>query len=303
MDKPVGLDDEQSRRAARDRAIRRYPHITKQLLENLYYTQGFSTVAIAQQLGVSRNVIWEYMEMYGLERRSPGQAGAAKSRTHIIDEQFFERIDDADKAYIVGFILGDGTLVDRGSSKRLQIGLADDDGELLEKIAYSIGDVSLVRRCIPARTLFERPKAVLRVDSVRLVEDLVEIGIPLGKKSGKEPFLEFPTDCLTWSFIRGVFDADGSIRVYERSGIVKGVLYGPYQRAKWSITCGEPFTQGLRHFLLNREFALNAKCIQKKPGTSVIELSDQSTIRQIGAEMYRYGSLWLQRKKDIFDQL
>lgn len=303
MDKPVGPDGEQSRRAARDRAFRRYQHITKQLLENLYYTQGLSTVAIAQQLGVSRNVIWEYMEMYGLERRSPGQAGAAKSRTHFFDERFFERVDDADKAYIVGFILGDGTLIDRGSSKRLQIGLADDDGDLLEAIALRLGDVSLVKRGIPARTPFEKPKALLRVDSVRLVENLIEVGVPLGKKSGQEPFLEFPTDWLTWSFIRGVFDADGCIRVYERSGVVKGTLYGPYRRARWSITCGEPFTQGLRRFLLNRDFALSEKCIQKKQGTSLIELSDQSTIRQIGAEMYRYGSLLLQRKKDIFDLL
>jgi hypothetical protein len=303
MDKPVGPDGEQSRRAARDRAFRRYQHITKQLLENLYYTQGLSTVAIAQQLGVSRNVIWEYMEMYGLERRSPGQAGAAKSRTHFFDERFFEQVDDADKAYIVGFILGDGTLIDRGSSKRLQIGLADDDGDLLEAIALRLGDVSLVKRGIPAQTPFEKPKALLRVDSVRLVEDLIEVGVPLGKKSGQEPFLEFPTDWLTWSFIRGVFDADGCIRVYERSGVVKGTLYGPYRRARWSITCGEPFTQGLRRFLLNRDFALSQKCIQKKQGTSLIELSDQSTIRQIGAEMYRYGSLLLQRKKDIFDLL
>jgi hypothetical protein len=231
------------------------------------------------------------MEMYGLERRTPGQAGAAKSRTHIIDERFFERIDDPDKAYIVGFILGDGTLIARRSSKRLQIGLADDDGDLLEAIAAHLGDISLVRRHIPARTPFERPKALLRIDSTRLVEDLMAVGIPLGKKSGREPFLEFTSDWLTWSFIRGVSDADGSIRVYERSGIVKGMLYGPYRRAKWSITCGEPFTQGLRQFLLDRDFALSEKCIQKKQGTSLIEVADQSTIRQIGAEMYRYGSL------------
>lgn len=303
MDKPVGSDGEQSPRAARDRAFRRYPHITKQLLENLYYTQSLSTVAIARQLGVSRNLIWEYMEMYGLERRSPGQAGAAETRTHYIDEGFFEEISDADKAYIVGFILGDGTLIDRKSSKRLQIGLADDDGDLLEMIAFQLGDISLVKRNIPARTPFEKPKALLRVDSVRLVEDLIAVGIPLGKKSGHEPFLEFFADWLTWSFIRGVFDADGSIRVYKRSGFVKGTLYGPYRRAKWSITCGEPFTQGLRQFLLNRDFTLNEKCIQKKQGTSVIEISDQSTIQQIGAELYRYGTLWLQRKKDTFDLL
>jgi hypothetical protein len=304
MDKQVGPDGEQSRRAARDRAFRRYSHITKQLLEELYNAQGQSTVEIARQLGVGRNLIWEYMEMYGLERRKAGRAGALKSRRHHLDEAYFAQLHhcDDDKAYIAGFILGDGTLIDRGSSKRLQIVLADDDGDLLEQIAIRLGDKTVVKRQIKPRALTERPKALLRIDSVRLVDDLLAIGIPLGRKSGSEPFLTFQTERLTWNFIRGVFDADGCIRVYERSGYVNGTLYGPYRRAKWSITCGLPFVSGLRDFLIAGGYALSNKCIQPKQGTGLIELSDQSTIRRIGNAMYQYGSLWLQRKKAIFER-
>jgi hypothetical protein len=305
MDKQVGSDEGQPRRAARERAFRRYAHINKQLLTELYYEQRLSTVDIARQLGVCRNVIWEYMEMYGLERRSAGHAGALKSRCHHLDEAFFARInaEDDDKAYIVGFILGDGTLIDRRCSKRLQIGIADDDGDLLEQMAVRLGDATLVRRNIQPRTPAERPKALLRIDSTRLVDDLIALGLPLGKKSGNEPFLIFPTDRLAWNFLRGVFDADGHIRVYERSGMVNGTLYGPYQRARWSITCGVPFVSGLRDFLLARGFELSAKCIQPKQGTGLIEIADQHTIRRIGAAMYQYGSLWLLRKKHIFDML
>jgi hypothetical protein len=305
MDKQVGPGEEQSRRAARERAFRRYAHINKQLLSELYYVQGLSTVDIAKQLGVCRNVIWEYMEMYGLERRKPGEAGAMKSRRHYLDEAYFAQVgpEDDDKVYIAGFILGDGTLIDRESSKRLQIGLSDDDGSLLEQIAARLGDPTLVKRSIKPRTSAERPKALLRIDSVQLVNDLVTLGIPLGRKSGNEPFIQFPTDRLTWSFLRGVFDADGHIRVYERSGNVKGVLYGPYRRARWSITCGLPFVSGLRAFLLARGYTLGEKCLQPKQGTGLIEIADQETIRRIGAAMYQYGSLWLLRKKRIFDML
>lgn len=303
MDKQVGSDDERSHRAARERAFRRYAHINKQLLSELYYTQGLSTVDIARQLGVSRNVVWEYMEMYNLERRSAGNAGAIKRRSHYFDEGYFEEIDTDDKAYILGFILGDGTLIDRGSSKRLQIGIADDDGDLLEAIAMRLGDYSLVRREIRPLTPTERPKALLRCDSVRLVDDLVRQGIPLGRKSGIEPFIELASERLTWGFIRGVFDADGSIRVYKRQSLVKGTWYGPHQRAKWSITCGEPFVRGLQDFLLRRGFQLAKRCIQPKQGTGLIEIANQDTIRQLGACLYQYGSLWLQRKKDIFEIL
>jgi hypothetical protein len=264
-----------------------------------------STVTIARQLGVCRNVIWEYMEMYGLERRRPGAAGALKSRRHHLDEGYFAELgsEDDDKAYIAGFILGDGTLIDRGSAKRLQIGVADEDGDLLDQIATRLGDPSLVKRNIEPRTNAEQPKALLRIDSTRLVNDLVALGIPLGRKSGNEPFIRFPTDRLTWCFLRGVFDADGHIRVYERTGVVKGVRYGPYRRARWSITCGLPFVTGLRDFLVARGFALSDKCLQHKQGTGLIEVSHQETICRIGAAMYQYGSLWLLRKKCIFEML
>lgn len=197
MDKPVGPDEGQPRRAARERAFRRYTHINKQLLEELYYEQGLSTVDIARQLGVGRNVIWEYMEMYGLERRKPGVAGALKSRQHNFNERYFEQIDHDDKAYILGLVLGDGTLINRATSKRLQIALMDEDGYLLEDIAARIGDPSLVRRGIPPQTEREQPKALLRIDSTALVNDIAAHGIPIGRKSGIEPFIRFNNDRLT----------------------------------------------------------------------------------------------------------
>jgi len=303
MSKQVGLDGEQSRQVARDRAFRRYPNINKQLLTDLYYAQGLSTVDIAKQLGVSRNLIWEYMEMYDLERRALGQAGALRSRIYPINEQYFDRIDEPDKAYIIGFILGDGTLSDRGKAKRLIFTLADKDGELLEEIAERLNCRNLVRRGQPAAIPTEQPKARIAINSTKMVNDLVALGVPLSPKSGKEPFIEFATTELTWSFIRGVSDADGCIRVYERSGLVKGKLYGPYRRARWSITIGTSFVYGLRDFLEREGIQLSAKCIQPKQGTGLIEVADQDTIREIARRMYQYGILWLQRKKDTFDLL
>ncbi|MCG8349759.1 MAG: hypothetical protein MI924_18490 [Chloroflexales bacterium] len=47
-----------------------------------------------------------------MERRKPGTAGALKSRKHHLDEGCFSQINTDDKAYIVGFIFGDGTLID-----------------------------------------------------------------------------------------------------------------------------------------------------------------------------------------------
>jgi DNA-binding CsgD family transcriptional regulator len=302
-DKLVGARREGSRWLVRDRTFRRYPHINKQLLTELYLVQELSTVEIAKRLKVSRNVVLEYMEMHGIERRHPGEAGAMKSRVYQIDEQHFERIDEADKAYIVGFILGDGTLVDRGKSKRLVLSVADGDGVLLERIAERLNCADLVQRELRPNAPTEQPKAKLVVNSTRLVNDLVTLGVPLSPKSGREPFIEFATPELTWAFIRGVSDADGCIRVYERSNIVNGEFRGRYRRARWSVTIGKPFVYGLRDFLERNGIQLRPSCIQPKQGTGLLEVADQQKIRRIAQHMYQDGTLWLQRKKDIFDKL
>src|SRR5258708_31496128 len=104
--RPVEPVQEQSERVVRDRAFRRYTHITKELLECLYISEGLSTVEIATRLRVSRNTIWEYMALYGLKRRSPGAAGALKSRFHHVQANYFRQVDTDDKAYILGFIMG-----------------------------------------------------------------------------------------------------------------------------------------------------------------------------------------------------
>jgi hypothetical protein len=303
MDKQVGANDEQSSWLVRDRENRRYPNINKQLLFDLYCVQGMSTVEISRQLQVSRNLVMEYMEMYNIERRRPGLAGSMKSRVYPINERYFQQVDDPDKAYIAGFILGDGTLVDRRKSKRLVIALADSDYEILEAIAIRLNCPSLVKRNIVSKAEREQPKTRLAINSTRLVDDLVELGIPLSPKSGKEEFISFPTVDLTWAFIRGVSDADGCIRVYERTGIVKGKMYGPYRRAKWSVTIGSPFVHGLKAFLEQQGVPIAPKSIQPKEGTALFEVSNQESIRLIAEKMYQHGSIWLQRKKDIFDLL
>lgn len=226
-----------------------------------------------------------------------------KSRVYPINERYFQFVDEPDKAYIVGFILGDGTLVDRRTSKRLVLAIADSDHEILDFIAERLNCTSLVQRGLRSKAENEQPKARLAVNSTRLVDDLVALGVPLSPKSGKEPFISFSSAELTWAFIRGISDADGCIRVYERSGVVKGKLYGPYRRARWSVTIGAPFVNGLKDFLEHEGFVVAPKSIQPKQGTALLEVSSQDTLRIIARRMYQYGTLWLQRKKDTFDLL
>lgn len=301
-DNQVEADIEQSDLSAGGRAFRRYSHITKQLLYDLYVSQGLSTVDLAKQLGVSRNTIWEYMEMYNIPRRSAGIAGAIATQVHKAREDVFTKVTDPDVAYMIGFIMGDGHIHDRGSARRLKIALAISDRQILDDMAAFVGDPQLVKE-VAAQNEYEQAKAILTWGSSRICDDLIALGAPLGRKSGQEPFLSFTDDALTWSFIRGVSDADGSIRVYERAGLVKGKMYGPYQRARWSITIGTPFINGLHSFLSAQNIPLAPRCVQEKQGTGLLEISHQDSIRKLRDKMYAHGSLQLQRKALIFASL
>jgi hypothetical protein len=298
----VGADDGQLHQSAGGRAFRRYQHLTKQLLYDLHVIQGKSTVVIAKELGLSRNTIWEYMEMHGIPRRASGKAGADAVRKNQAHENIFAEVRDPDVAYVVGFIMGDGHISNRGSARRLQIALALEDRQILDDIATLLGDKSLVR-IAPSQNENEQPKALLAWGCSRACDDLVRIGVPLGKKSSNEVFLDFGDPRLTWAFVRGASDADGSIRVYERSGEVKGKMYGPYRRARWSITIGEQFVSGLHAFLDRQGVPLAPKAIQSKQGTGLLEISDQASIRMLRDHMYAYGSLQLRRKAEIFAML
>jgi hypothetical protein len=198
--------------------------------------------------------------------------------------------------------MGDGAIYDRGKSKRLVIALAESDQDLLIAMAERLGDPSLVQNA-PAQSEREQPKAVLRIDHTGFVNDLHTAGIPFSPKSGREQFLNLATPRLTWNFIRGVFDADGNIRVYLRYSTVKGTSYGPYSKARLTITCGQPLLIGLRGFLETEGLSLSPKCIKPKGMTGVLEIANPGTILRMSERMYEYGALWLPRKRVVFEQL
>lgn len=66
---------------------------------------------------------------------------------------------------------------------------------------------------------------------------------------------------------------------------------------------GMSFVHGLKTFLEQQGIPVAPKSIQPKEGTALFEVSNQESIRLIAQQMYQYGSIWLQRKKDIFDLL
>ncbi|WP_066257552.1 LAGLIDADG family homing endonuclease [Neobacillus drentensis] len=262
------------------------------LIFNLH-KEGFSQVDIARKLNISRGTIklWND-ELNFFKPRSPGEAGKLKNKIHQYDENYFKTIQTPNQAYLLGYITGDGTIVDRIKSKRLVLSLAEEDKELL----YDIGKELKMDEAIKFRKRNapnEQNKYSLTISSTKMCNDLFALGIG-PRKTGIEKWINFNKDELQWSFLRGFFDADGHIRVFKRNG---------YLKARMGFTGNPDMLMGILTFLKTKGFAKNVNSITPKQGCSDLYLSSIKELAVLGKDLYKYGDIKLNRKYIKFSSL
>lgn len=127
------------------------------------------------------------------------------ARKYFFNEDFFEIIDNENKAYWLGFIYADGYV----SDKSLVIELHKDDESHIVKFLEDIGHPD--RPKITARGY-----ARMSVYSKKMISDLNRCGC----YTRKSLTLEFPNDDiipehLLSHFMRGYFDGDGCFSISE----------------------------------------------------------------------------------------
>ncbi|MCM3193217.1 intein/homing endonuclease [Priestia megaterium] len=257
------------------------------------HDQGYSQVDISKMLGIARNTIKRWNdELHFFEARTPGEAGKLKNKIYRYNEDYFESILTPNQAYVVGYITGDGTVFDRKKSKRLVLVLAEQDKQLLQDISeeLNIEDAIKFRKRNASN---EQNKYSLTINSTKMCNDLIMLGVG-PKKTGFEKWIDFENEELQWAYLRGFFDADGHIRVYERNG---------YQKARIGFTGNSKMLKEILVFLKSKGFAVNVNCITQKQGCCDLYLSSIKEIKLLGKELYKHGTIKLNRKYEKFSSL
>jgi len=214
-------------------------------------------------------------------------------RIYNVNDNYFNKIDNEDKAYWLGFLMADGCIQERPGQDRIQLVLAIKDKEHLDKYKSSLGFKGPVNDNQIKSGLFKGLwHSRVFITSQQLVNDLSKYGcVPRKSLTLKFPKID---KILISHFIRGYFDGDGSVFIsnekHWRNGNIFPVIH--YR-----------FT-GTKEFLIeiDKQINLNGKITQSK-GNKCYNLAYKRNKKLISFYNYLYkdATIFLERKKAIFD--
>lgn len=263
----------------------------KKDVEDLYKTGKYTFKQISKIYNVSPSTIERYLGKKGYKSKSQSEL----QRKYPITEDFFDKIDIEEKAYILGLLYADGYNNTRNNT--VCITLKEEDVEILNKITKIIQ---------PTKPLFyldmspenrgmknTKNQYRLTIANKHISKRLVELGCGKAKTSSiLFPSLEQVPNILIHHFVRGYFDGDGSLS--------KGKSH------KVDIISTPEFLLTLQQ-LINRELGINIT----KLNWSGSYINANVCSLQIGGRLqctrfmewlYKDSTIYLERKRKIFDE-
>lgn len=223
---------------------------------------------------VTENSIMKIVKDAGIPSRRTGY------RNIILHEDFFDVIDTEEKAYMIGFLMADGYVIEqkRGRTNTWGITLQEQDKYMLEKFRVLVGSDNKFGH--------SRNEYVLIVSSQHMVEALAKYNItPRKCKIISFPYNTIPK-VMFRHVIRGFFDGDGCISKKSCSFTGNNILIPQVQE------------------ILIKQLAINKTMVlERKPGVWGFTFSAKKDVEAFYHYMYDDSTIYLTRKKTRFEQL
>lgn len=186
------------------------------------YKIGKSTNEIGQGFNCSPATILKVLHKYEIklryndsEKRTSEQL--ATMRKYKVNQDYFEKIDNHDKAYWLGFLFADGYVLDKtgenaGKRKGMVVGIAlkEDDVDHLYNFRKAISSNHPIHKKIIKLKGKEYGAYTINIGSVKMALDLISLGCT-PRKSLTLKYPEKLNDKFFPSFLRGYIDGDGCI--------------------------------------------------------------------------------------------
>lgn len=163
-----------------------------------YLKEGKTTREIAKLLDFSNSNVSYWIKKHGIEHLYK------YSKTIYVDENMFKKIDTKEKAYIVGFLIGDGHIDKRGY---VSCSISLSDKEVLKFISKNIGcHVREYYKTDKSKKIF--PSASIVIGNKRMIIDFKKL---FGGRLKVERRLPIIPKNLERYLLLGFFDAEGCI--------------------------------------------------------------------------------------------
>lgn len=221
--------------------------------------------------------------IYDIIKRN-GKNKLKPNKKYILNESFFEVIDDEYKAYWLGFLYADGYVrMKNNKSGELRIKLKYDDKNHIETFRDCISSNHKINDFIQKSSSESFSKvSSLSIYNTKLVMDLFSHGC-VNAKTFKIKFPVLKND-LNRHFLRGYFDGDGYITIKKNSN-----------SATVGITSNFDFINGIIRYL-------NYGKISKRKNIYDFKIYNRTNIEKFYNLLYENSNIFLQRKRNIFDE-
>lgn len=252
---------------------------------HLQHLQGKSIVELSKLIGLTRHNLRKRFITLGL----PYQRLHERSTTV---HRFFDKIDSEIKAYLLGFIAGDGGITNNGRHRNIAVGVQERDRCIVDWIREYISP-NLKILILKPLTLNRQPVAKIQVSSRHIIEDLRRHGLIERKSFNAFILKEIPEEMKRHVF-RGFVDADGCVyRNANGKVIVNAVCTSEVflkQLKEWLKEAG------IHSTISKRISRLRSDCFGTKD-LFKIGVWSKKDVKLVEEYMYRDSKFYFKRKR------
>jgi len=268
-------------------------------LAAIEFSKGEKIEFVMEKYNVSYASVYNALKKYNIPYTK------TFGRTVFFDQDFFENIDTEEKAYWFGIIMADGNVGNTGASddNRVTVAFSEKDEEhlkLFQKTVKHSGKFYIKQH---ENSFTNKKMYYLNLNSMKTASDVKKHGC-LPRKTGNSSIPKLKKELIP-HFIRGYFDGDGSLSVYDYVNKKKNGKEYHEVRGEFAITSD-------KNILLEIQNILMKECDLKKTKLKSYKRTEQAfslryggknQIQRIFNYLYRDATVYLQRKYNKFSLL
>jgi hypothetical protein len=171
---------------------------------NALYKEGKSFLDIIKILKSNTSTIDRALAWGKVERRPVGHH-VGKRFKYSCDDNYLNKIDTPEKAWILGWWMSDGCIKRRGNDKKITIKLHENDLDVLEKIKKLLNANNPIYHTKPHYK-------TLSISSQQLFDDFDKIGC-IERKTHVLKFPQIDNKLIKY-YVLGYFEGDGTAGLY-----------------------------------------------------------------------------------------